>query len=862
NAPVVALQAWVRTGAMNEGKWMGAGLSHFCEHLLFKGTPQRPAGVLDQVIRGAGGDDNAYTTSERTVYHITGAANGFDVAFSALADMVMNAAFPPDETVKEHAVVMKEIERHLDSPDDMLWEAFERTIYQEHPYRVPVLGYPDRFQSVTRDEVFAYYQERYAPEMTTFIAVGDFEAPKILPAMARTLAVWKRKSVAPVTVPPEPEQVAPRFVQVSHPLCEVPKLVLAFPAVSQRHPDLYALDLLASILGDGRSSRLYRSVKDELDAVLEVSASNYTPLYPGYFTVTATTEPDKLERARAGILAVLEEARSKKPGSEELARAKRKVYTQHIFQQMTADGQAGDLGSGWLVAGDLDFAEHYTERIQQVSAEEVLRAAKQYLVPEKLTTAILIPKPKPEKEQATERGAGQSAGSPYDEQRRLETEAQKLLAEPAITKGSFLVSKAVFEFALKSNGLRVVVREDHTLPVVNIVLAALGGLRWEPADLAGEANMLAEMLDRGTTKRSKLKIATETEGLGASLSTFSGRDSFGVTISGLKQDSGKLMDLAADCMLHSGSPSDELERLRTDVLQQIAQEDESLFVLNSKILRPLLFGSHPYARQLLGTPDTVRKVAQQDLKALHRALVQPENMAVSLVGDITALEALALTRQYLGELKPGGFRAPAVSPMPELAGSKKGQGEKEKITGAILTLGFRGTDIKGADRETLELMAALLSGLGGRLYVSLREKQGLAYDVGVYNESHLDGGDFVFYIQTDAQSLDKALDGMWKEIQKLRAEPAPQNELNSIKNYLAGMEAISLQNQGELAQRLALAELYNEGAAHVFDRKARVEKITAEALKAAAAKYLDEKTWAQAVLKPAPNPKAETPGTK
>ena len=125
---------------------------------------------------------------------------------------------------------------------------------------------------------------------------------------------------------------------------------------------LYALDLLASILGDGRPSRLYRTVKDKMGLVLEISASDYTPMYPGHFDIWATVEPDKIEDAKSAILKIVEDAKTKKPTEEELARAKRKVYTNHVFAQMTSDGEAGNIGSDWFTAGDLDFSEHYSEK--------------------------------------------------------------------------------------------------------------------------------------------------------------------------------------------------------------------------------------------------------------------------------------------------------------------------------------------------------------------------------------------------------------------------------------------------------------------------------------------------------------------
>ncbi|HYG76903.1 MAG TPA: pitrilysin family protein [Planctomycetota bacterium] len=844
SAPVTSVQAWVRTGAIHEGPWMGAGLSHFCEHMLFKGTTKRPTGQLDQEIRGGGGDNNAYTTSERTVYHVTGAKEGFENAFAAVADMLMDSTFPPDETVKEHAVVVKEIERYLDNADAVLFEAFERTLFQEHPYRVPVLGYPDRFKRVTREEVFAYYKQRYSPQLTTFIAVGDFDAADVLPKMASVLATWKRNSVTPVTIPQEPEQVAPRSVQIEHPLCEIPKMYIGFPSVSLRDADLYALDLLANILGDGRSSRLYRTVKDKLNLAVEISGFNYTPQYPGYFAVAMTLEPEKIADAKAAVLKLIEEAKTKKPTDEEIARARRKVYTQRIFGQMTADGEAGNLGQDWLVAGDLDFSDRYAQRMQQVSADDILRVARKYLVPEKLNVAIMLPASKDEKPKASEKPVEVKV-----EENAQKAELEKLRADPSVASAELLPQRSVFEIKLKS-GIRLAVREDHSLPVVNMALTALGGTRWEPAELAGASNLMAEMLDRGTQKRSKLKIAEEVEGLGANLSTYSDRNSFGLTIAGLREDAPKLFELASDGLLNSTFPADEFEKLRADVVQEIAQEDEQLFTLNSKVLRPLLYGNHPYARQNRGTIETVKKVTPEDVKRLHQAWVHPENIAVSIVGDVNATDALKLVNQYLGTLKAGSFKAPQVPPVPDLAGGKIGQAEKPGITGAILTLGFRGVDKKNPDREKLDLLAGILSGLGGRLNTALREKLGLAYSVGVYNDTQLDGGAVVFYIQTDAKSLDKSLEGMWNEAKKLREEPVTQKELDSVKNYLAGTEAIELQNQSEVAKLLALSQLYGEGAEHVFNRRERLAKVTAADIKAAAMKYLDSDKFAKAVLKP------------
>ncbi len=844
SAPVVTVQAWVRTGSIDENKWFGAGISHWCEHMLFKGTTQRPTGVLDQAIRGAGGDDNAFTSEERTVYHITCAKEGMATSFAALSDMLMDSTMPPAEAVKEHAVVYKEIERYLDNPEALLWETFQSTIYQVHPYRVPVIGYPKLFQKLTRDDVFAYYQARYSPQMTTFIAVGDFSTLEQLPKMAQVLGAWKLRSVEPLVIPEEPEQMAPRYAQVSHPLVQVPRLMMGFPGVPLRHEDMYALDLLASILGDGRPSRLYQTVKDKLGLVQEISAFDNTPMYKGYIGIPATVEPEKLAAAQAAIMQVLEDAKKIPPSAEELARAKRKIFTQHIFSEMTVEGIASMLGSDWQVAGDLDFTRLYTERIQQVTAGDVLRVAQKYLTPEKLNTVVLMPAAAMQAVSAPVVAAPESV-----RQAALQAELTQLRADPLVGTATLLPEQAVFEFAMKPSGLRVVVREDHSLPVANLAVAALGGLRWEPKEFAGAGNLLAGMLDRGSEKRSKLKLAEETENIGAALSVFSGRNSFGVMIGGLKDDLPKLIDLAADAMLHPSFPADELEKLKADTLEQIAEEDESLMTLNSKILRPLLYGEHPYSRQVLGTPATLAKVTQSELKKLHQEWVQPQNLALGFVGDLTAMQALELVKKQFDAMPAGGFTAPVQLPMPELNGKKVVE-TKPEITGAVLTMGFRGVGLKSEDRETLDLMAAILSGLGGRLNVNLREKQGLAYSLGVQNDSQLDGGSIVFFVQTDPKSLDKVQVGIENEIKRLRTEPVPVDELDGVKHYASGTEAVELQSAGDLAQRLALAQLYNEGAAHVFGRKQRLDKVTSESMQAAALKYLNPVQYVEAIVQP------------
>ncbi len=848
NAPVVSVQAWVRTGAIHEQEWLGAGLSHFCEHLLFKGTTKRPTGQLEQDIRGGGGDNNAYTSSERTVYHVTTAASSFATAFDALSDMLMNATFPPEEVKKEHGVVQKEIERASDDPDRALYDQFEATLYQAHPYRVPVLGYADRFARVTREEVYAYYKRRYSPSNTVFIAVGDFRAADALTLMASTVAGWTRTSIPPALVPSEPPQIAAREVAISHHLAKVPKMIIGFPTVSARDPDLYALDVLAGVLGSGRSSRLYQSVKDQQKLVLEVSAFNYTPLHPGYLAVSAAAEAGNLEAARGAILAVLEKAKTEPPEPEELARVKRDIEASRVFSQMTAEGVAEQLGNDWLTTGDLDFSRLYAERIQRVTADDVVAAAQKYIDLDKLDVVVMTP---PESESRAQPAAPRqtTSGAEPSTASLAAIDALKAMPEVAGASVQHVAGTEVYEVQLTS-GLRVIVREDASIPAVHGAVVALGGQRSEPADKAGAGNLVAHMLDRGSAAFTKAELAAKVEGLGAELSPFGGRNTFGIQFRCLKEDLPKILSLAGESFLRPAFPSDELEALRKETLAQIDEQESNLASLDLKILRATVFGDHPYARPVIGTKDTIASVTAAELAKLHRAWTRPETSVVTFSGDVRSLDAV---RWVLDSFRsfPLAADAPIVPPaLVAIDAPRSAEREVAGLTGAAIALGFQTVKIGDPDREVLDVTDRLLSGLGGRLYDELREKRGIVYQAFARNESQLDAGFFLFFAQTDPKNLERTKQIFWGEIEKLARTPVPAKELDQVKKYFAGTEAIELQDQGQVALRMALSVLYGEGIENVFTRHQRIERVTAADIQAAAQRYFLAERSALATVRP------------
>src|SRR5258707_3850540 len=296
SAPVASVQAWGANGSIDEDQHLGAGLSHILEHMLFKGTKTQSANQIAQSIQDVGGYINAYTSFDRTVFWIDVPKDGVGTALKVLSDAMMNSTLPPEEYKKEQEVIRREFAMGLDDPDRMVSLLLFGTAYQRHPYRLPVIGEIEIYNQLTQEQVMQYYKSRYVPNNLTFIVVGDVDGEKVHEQLADFFKSYPKKSLKPVFVPEEPPQLGRREAHNEF-ATELTRLSLAWHIPEITHPDVPALDLLSTILGDGRSSRLYRRGRDATRLAFSISAFSYTPGDPGLFGIDATVDPKKREPA-------------------------------------------------------------------------------------------------------------------------------------------------------------------------------------------------------------------------------------------------------------------------------------------------------------------------------------------------------------------------------------------------------------------------------------------------------------------------------------------------------------------------------------------------------------------------------------
>jgi len=373
-APVASVQAWCATGSIYEDQHLGAGLSHILEHMLFKGTKTRSTNEIAQKIQDVGGYVNAYTSFDRTVFWIDVPKDGVSTALDILSDAMMNSTLPPEEYQKEQEVIRREFAMGMDDPDRMAGLLLFDTAYQRHPYRFPVIGELEIYNQLTQEQVMQYYKTRYVPNNLTFIVVGDVDAEKVRQQLVELFKPYPEKSLQPVFIPAEPPQLGRREVHQEF-ATELTHLSMAWHIPELTNPDVPALDLLSTILGDGRSSRLYRRVREEAGLAFNISAFSYTPGDPGLFGIDATVDPKKREAAEQLALRIVDEVKSAGVTAVELEKAKKITLSHHLGALTTMRGQASDIGSNWLLTRNLNFSRDYLNAVQKVTLDDIERVA-------------------------------------------------------------------------------------------------------------------------------------------------------------------------------------------------------------------------------------------------------------------------------------------------------------------------------------------------------------------------------------------------------------------------------------------------------------------------------------------------------
>lgn len=834
SAPVVALDLWVRVGSACEAL-EEAGMAHLVEHMLFKGTDRRPPGAIAREVEGLGGEINAYTSFDHTVYTLVMASRYAEQGLDILADAVFHSSFDPRELDREKGVVLEEIKRGRDLPHHYLSRLLFSQVFTVHPYGRAVIGDEATVSAFDRGRCLSFVERWYRPGSMTLVVAGDADLPR--------LVQWVRATFGRRSGPSRP----PRRLRVREPRREgfrtamEPRDVtecyfdIAFPGPAANQPEIPALDVLTAILGQGEASRLQHRVKLDLNLVRSVGAGAYTPRDPGLIYVGGVAEPEQMETAYSAICEEIFRLCHEPVGVKELQRAKENIEADFVYQRETVQGQAQKAGYFQVVLGDVRREDQYLEAMRRVDAEAVREVARRRLRSRHALLALLHPR---------------TVSAPVTGSRAGEIMAGlERGARPPVhslrRRGGALSRRVL------PNGARVIVKVNPEVPIVALRAAFLGGSRREAQAEAGAFHLAANCLVRGTRSRNVFDIAHEADALSGQLEGFSGRNSFGVKGEFLAKYLEDGLDLFAELLCHPTFPDEEVDKVRQDTLGALRLRRDNPGAYAFRLFEQTLYGDHPFGWDVLGSPESVARIRAPDLRRVFAAYSRPADLAVAVVGDVIPDQVHEFFARALEHLEPGG-PLPPPPPAPMHPGSPRLHRESVPIEQAHVVAGFLGAKIADSERFALRVANGLLSGQGGRLFRRLRDDLGLAYAVTSHCVEGLDPGYIAAYIATRPDAAETAREGLLEEFSRLAEGDVSAEEVEEAKSKLVGGFEISLQENAFQAAQMALDEIYGLGY-RSFESWARsLLAVTRADTIEAARRHFDPDRSVCVILDPAP----------
>lgn len=803
SADVMSVQVWVKTGSIHEDKYLGSGISHYLEHMLFKGTERRTYQQIPEEVQSAGAYINAYTSFDRTVYHIDGPGEALETAVDILSDIVFNSKIDPKETEQEQSVILREIDMGEDEPDRKLMKALFSTCYKKHPYKYPVIGDKELFTKLTREDIWSYYKERYVPSNMVLVIVAPRDNDQIIDLAKKYFGKGKKNTIIQEThsIQNEPDQLSARVKRISGDF-NIVRGSISFKIPGLSHPDSPGLSVLANALGGGQSSFLWKKLREELGLVHSIGASVWCPGTSGLFGITYMCDKGKRAEVEKTIFKILPEAISNHYTKERIEKVVRQAIVGEVNLQKTISSKAGRIGFAEVVVGELDYPEVFIERLKAVDVAQLQHLHQVYLRPSRMTCASV----EPEGEEAREGSVKIIAGGLPD-----------------------------FEKVTLDNGVRILLQPYPGLPKTSISITLLGGPLHEDNYMRGATGVLATLLTKDTHSRTKDEVAECVEDRGGSFGEFVANNTFGLTSEFLSIDNEIASDILGEALIAPEMLQKQFEIERDTQMASIREELDEVVDYGMKKLRKHFFGKHPYAIDAYGELETLEKLTLEDTQKLKDKLVVGKNIVVGVSGDFERDEVLESLSKWLKNI-PSGEELPIHPPLKEI----KTLDEKEKLNKEQVVT-FQAYPCMGITEENFEVSTVLdtiFSGMSSRLFVKVREEQGLAYYVGSGRIIGINTGMFYFYSGTSTENYERVQEEFNKEIERIQSGDMTDEEIARAKTQLIGGFKMGLQTPGSRVSNAVLYETYNMGANYWRTYPEKINSVTKEQLQAFAKEYL------------------------
>lgn len=829
-APVVSVQIWYRVGSRNERPGLN-GISHQLEHLLFKGTTNRPI-QFGRLFSALGSQSNAFTSYDETAYFGTVQSNKLEALLILEADRMRNAINGPDQLNSEKRVVISELQGYENSPGRRLNNVVMRAAFPNRSYGLPVGGTKADVEKFTVEQVKQYYNTYYRPDNATLVVTGDFETPALLkqvqqiygkiPNPTEPLTTSPAKGLG--SIPVAAQKVIKPIVLKQPGSAAILKIVFGLPDAN--HPDVPAIDLMDTILTGGRSSRLYQ---DLVETGLASSASAYAAetIEPGWYEITATAAPGQtLKHIELAIQRSLTILRERPVTAEELQRAKSQLRASLILGNQDITSQATQLAYNQVVTGDYRFIDKYLAAIEKITPQDIQRVARTYLKPDQYTLGFFEPTSPDGKPGSSSAETGRttenfSPGAPVDP-----AEVAKYL--PKITASTASATDTLPKDFTLANGVRVLLFPDHSAPTVNLSGNVQAGTVYDSPAKAGIAKLTAENLMNGTQTKNALTLAKTLEDRGSSLGFNTSREGTSISGNALVQDLPILVQTLADVLQNPVFPNQQLELSRQRALIGLKATLDDPDQLGRRVFQQAVYPeNHPF--HTFPTEDSLKNITREDLALFHRQHYRPDTTVLSLVGDFSSDRVRSLLERSFGQWQSAGQKPalnfPTVTvPKTTAYLSKTIPGKAESVT----YLGVNGLSRKDPRYYAAIVLNQVLGGdtLSSRLGTEIRDRQGLTYGIYSFFAGGVYPGPFLITMQTAPNDAQKAISSTLALLKQIRETGITPAELENAKRSLTSNYPVDLANPSNLAEVILNNTVTGLDPSELRQFPAKIEAVT------------------------------------
>ncbi len=819
--PIVIIDTFIKTGSVNEND-KNNGVAHFLEHLFFKGTTKHKRGEFEKAIESKGGIFNAATSRDYTHYYIKIDSKHIDDALSYHSDMLLNIAIPENELEMERKVVLEEITRSMDNPENKVFDNFLNIIFNGNSYSRKILGTNEIISSISRDEILAFHNHWYKPSNMVTVVVGDVEAEKILPKIAKnfkctnSLPNKELKTNGPEA--PTPRKIKNQTI-IEKSDIDTGYMVIGYPTVGINNlKEAYALDIVASILSGGQNSILYKVLKEEENLIIDATAGNYELKDGGVFYVSSNFEPQNYSKILQKIKTELNNLKQKPIDENKLKMVKNSIKRQYEYANEGIANIANMLGYDVAVGNGIKDYCNYIPTIESIDSEFIQQTIKKYFIEENQALSVLLPKKSTKISQSNKI---------IEINNRNKIDA-KLISE----------HKNIKKYKLK-NGATLLAEKTDSNNVIGIKIFLKGGSVIEEKD--GTASLLANTIMKGTKSRSGKELEDALDNIGTNISVADNFEYFEISMKTTKADLNQAFLLLKEILEEPAFDEKDITNAKKDAINNIIAARDNPQNLAFENFYEGIYANSPFLKTGKILEKSIPNINKEDIENLHKKIFAAENMVISIAGNFDDNDII---NKFSTLTNPKGHEAinleilkANLSPLENNIIKKEGKNAK----GSWLIQGWQTKGLSTNDFVTLKVISTYLgSGFSSQLFTNLRENKGLAYEVGASSGSNFNSGIIFMYIGTNPENLDEIEKEFAREINQLKSKYISQKELCDLKTMLVGRIKLATETNMSKAYLNGYYEFFDKGYSFSYDYPELIQKVSVQDILDVANKYFSQ----------------------